>query len=576
MAVRSSVARFLPAGLRTPEPYDRTDLRHDLVAGILLTALLVPAGMAYAELAGLPAVSGLHATIVGLVVYALVGPSRVLVLGPDSSVSPVIAAAVIPLAAGDQELALALAGLLAILVGLVLVAGGALRLGVVTDLLSKPIRLGYLNGIALVVIVNQLPKLFGFSAEGDDVVTVFRNFLQGLADGDGDSAAAALGIGSLVLIVALRRRTPRVPGLLLAVVGAAAIVWLAGLDDVPVVGSLPAGLPSPALEGLAWDDVVSLLPAAFGIALVAFADTSVLSRVYAAREDREVDENREMMATGAANVGCGLLGGFAISGSSSRTPVADQSGARTQVAGLVGAACVTALILLTPGLTAYLPSSVLAAVVISAVLSLADVPAALELWRMRRSEFVLSAAAFVGVAVVGVLEGIAIAVGLSLVAFVAKAWRPHVAELVRVEGRKGYHDVIRHPEGRHIPGLVILRFDAPIFFANSTAFARFARETVHGAAAPVRWVVLAAEPVTDVDTTGADVLTELELELRERGIRLVFAEMKGPVKDRLARYGLSPDPFGADRFFPTIGTAVSAYLRATGVRYVDWTDRPPR
>ena len=572
MSLLSHARPFIAPALRPRRPYGRAGLRDDVTAGVLLTALLVPAGMAYAELAGLPVVSGLHATIAGLVVYALVGPSRILVLGPDSSLAPIIGAAVIPLAAGDPDQALALAGLLALMVGLILIMGGLLRVGMVTDLLSKPIRVGYLNGIALVVIAAQLPKLFGFSVDGDGLVDDLSGFVEGLADGEVNTAAAILGVSALLIILGMRWRSPRLPALLVAVVGASLVLWLGDLDEVPVVGALPSGLPAPALDGLDWSDVLSLLPAAAGIALVAFADTSVLSRAFAAKEEQEIDENREMAATGAANVGCGLFGGFPISGSSSRTPVAQQSGARTQLAGLVGAACVAILIIIAPGLTDFLPSSVLAAVVIAAVMSLADVPTVVGLWRMRRSEFVMSMAAFIGVAFFGVLEGIGIAVVLSLVAFVVKAWRPHTAELGRIDGRKGYHDLSRNPRGKRIPGLLIIRFDAPVFFANSAEFSRFVRNSVNHAPEPVEWVILAAEPITDVDITGRDVLLQLVRDMRDHDLHLVFAELKGPVRDRFARYGIT-DELGKDRFFPTIGTAVSAYLRATDALWVDWTDR---
>lgn len=572
MSLLTRVQPYVAPALRPHGPYGREGLRNDVTAGIILTALLVPAGMAYAEVSGLPPVSGLHATIAGLVVYALVGPSRILVLGPDSSLAPIIGAAIIPLAVDDPEQRLALAGLLAILVGLILIVGGLLKVGMVTDLLSKPIRVGYLNGIALVVIVGQLPKLFGFSVSGDGLIDDFSGFVEGLGDGKVNTAAAVLGVGSLALILGMRWRSPRLPGLLIAVVGASLIVWLAGLDEVPVVGALPTGLPAPQLDGLDWDDVISLFPAAAGIALVAFADTSVLSRAFAAKEEEDINENWEMAATGAANVGCGLFGGFPISGSSSRTPVAQQSGARTQLAGLVGAACVATLIIVAPGLTEYLPSSVLAAVVIAAVMSLADIPTVVGLWRMRRSEFGMNMAAFVGVALFGVLEGIGIAVLLSLVAFVVKAWRPHTAELARIDGRKGYHDLSRNPRGRRIPGLIILRFDAPIFFANSAEFSRFIHEAVNASPEAVEWIIVAAEPITDVDITGRDVLLQLLRDAREHDLHLVFAEMKGPVRDRLTRYGVTEE-MGKDRFFPTIGTAVSAYLRATDTSWVDWTDR---
>ena len=553
--------------------YTGGDLRRDLGAGLTLTALLVPAGMGYATVAGLPPETGLYASVAALVAYALVGPSRVLILGPDSSLAPLIGAAVIPLAAGPlaAERRVALAGLLALLVGVVLVAGGALRLGFVTDLLSKPIRIGYLNGVALVVIVAQLPGLLGFSVEADDLLGDARGLLRGLADGEAAASAAALGAGALALILACRRLAPRAPGIVLAVAAGIVVTWAFEPGGVPVVGALPTGWPSPAFDTLTWDDVASLIAPALGVALVAFADTGVLSRAFAARADREVDPNHEMAALGVANLACSVTGGFPVSGSSSRTPVAQAVGARTQVTGLVGAVAVALVVAVAPGFTRYLPEATLAAVVIAAVLSVADVRGTLRLLRMRPSDFVLSLSAFAGVAVLGVLEGIAVAIALSLGALVARAWRPHMAELVRITRRKGYHDRGRHPEGRRVPGLVIVRFDAPLFFANAPLFADFVRHTVAESPPPVQWVAIAAEPITDVDTTAADVLVRLDDELAARGVRLVFAELKGPVKDQLYRYGLGTR-FGPDRFYSTIGTAVSDYVRRTGTRWTDWTD----
>jgi high affinity sulfate transporter 1 len=561
---------------RAPEGYARGDIWRDIGAGLMLTALLVPAGMGYATAAALPPETGLYATVAALVAYALVGPSRVLVLGPDSSLAPLIAAAIVPLAAAGAigaDRRVALAGLLGLLVGLILVLGSLLRLGFVTDLLSKPIRVGYLNGVALVVIVGQLPVLLGFSAAGDDLVDDARDLVAGIADGQTRTAAASIGIGALAVILVLRRVAPRVPGLLVAVLGAIAAVWAFDLD-VPVVGPLPSGLPSPALGTLTWDDAVSLLGPALGVALVAFADTGVLSRAFAARAGDDVDPNREMAALGLANLACGATGGFPVSASSSRTPVAQATGARTQLTGVVGAAAVALVVVAAPGFTRHLPSSALAAVVIAAVLSVADVPETVRLLRMDPTEFALSLIAFAGVATLGVLRGIAVAVALSLLAFVAKAWRPYMAELVRVERRKGYHDRARHPEGRRIPGLVIVRFDAPLFFANAELFADFVRRSVDDAPPPVRWVAVAAEPITDIDTTAAEVVERLDDELAARGIRLVFAELKGPVKDRLARYGFGAR-FEPGDFYPTIGTVVSDYVTSTGTTWTDWTDERP-
>lgn len=559
---------------RTGGDYDRRDLAHDVGAGLLLTALLIPAGMGYATAAGLPPETGLYATVASLVAYALVGPSRVLVLGPDSSLAPLIAAAVAPLAAAGAAGAdrrVALAGLLAVLVGAVLVAGGLARLGFVSELLSKPIRVGYLNGVVLVVIVGQLPALLGFSVTGDSLGDDARGLVDGIRDGRVQAAAAAIGLGSLAAILVARRLWPRLPAVFVVVLAAIGIVWAFDPGGVPVVGALPAGLPDPDLGSLAWRDVASLAAPALGVALVAYADTGVLSRVFASSTDRPVDPNREMRALGLANLACGVAGGFPVSGSSSRTPVARAVGARTQLTGLVGAAAVALVVAVAPGFTRNLPAAALAAVVIAAVLSVASVATPLRLLRMNPTEFGLCLIAFAGVAALGVLRGIAVAVALSLVAFVARALRPHMAELVRVDRRKGYHDRGRHPQGRQVPGLVIVRFDAPLFFANAQLFADFVAATVAAAPPPVRWVAIAAEPITDVDTTAAEMLERLDDDLASRGIRLVFAEMKGPVKDRLARYGMG-ERFGPGDFFPTVGTAVSAYVAATGTAWVDWTD----
>ena len=564
--------RWLP-GLSVARRYERKWLRPDLLAGIVLTALLIPAGMGYAEAAGLPPEAGLYATIVPLLVYALVGPSRILVLGPDSSLAPIIAATVLPLAAGDEQRAIALAGLLAILMGAALILGGILRLGFVTDLLSNPIRVGYLNGVALVVIVSQIPKLLGFSVNADALIPKVRETVEAIGNGKVNGTALLIGVASLVVIVVPRLLGIRVPGVLIAVVGSIIVVAALGLEDeLPVVGALPQGLPAPALSGLEWGDVASLIGPALGIALIAFADTAVISRTFAARRGETVDGSQEMAAVGMASMAGGLLGGFPVSASSSRTPVAEQAGAKSQLVGVIGALLIIAFILLAPGLTRYLPDSTLAAVVIVAATSLLDVPAVVRLLRINRGEGVLSVAAFLGVALVGVLQGIVIAVGLSLMAFVNQAWRPYRAELVRVAGLRGYHDVSRHPEGDRIPGVVIVRFDAPLFFANGGMFDDYVRQVVADAGPGVRTVILAAEPITDVDTTAADELVELDDFLTSRGIELLIAEMKGPVKDELERYGLG-GRFDASRHYPTVGAAVDQLTRT--LRYDIGPDAEP-
>ena len=454
----------------------RAGLRRDLPAGIVLAALLVPQGMAYAELAGLPPVTGLYATIVPLVVYFLLGPSRILILGPDSAVSPLVAAAIIPLAAGgDPSERVALAGILALMVGAVMFVGGLARFGFVTELLSMPVRMGYLMGIALTVIVAQLPKLFGFSIPTETLIPALRDFVAGLDETN--ATALALGVGSLVLILVLRRVAPRVPGVFLAVVGATAIVSVLGLaDEVPVVGRVPSGLPAFGVPDVSLADLKTLIPAAIGIAFVAFADTSVLSRSYAGRLGQEVNQNQELAVLGVANVATGLFQGFPLSTSSSRTAVAEDVGARSQFAGLVGALVLAVLLLVGTGLVQDLPVSTLAAIVIVAVLGFFDLRGAARLRRWRRSEFQLAMVAFAGVALLGVLWGVGIAIGLSLLTFIRRAWRPHDAVLGRVDGLKGYHDTDRHPEARLIPGLTLYRFDAPLFFANADFFRASVRE----------------------------------------------------------------------------------------------------
>ena len=550
------IGRWLP-GIVVARRYERSWLRDDVTAGIVVTALLIPAGLGYAEAAGLPPETGLYATIIPLLVYALVGPSRILVLGPDSALAPLIAAAVLPLAAGDPQRAVALAGILALMMGAILLVGGLLRLGFITDLLSKPIRIGYLNGIALVVIVGQLPKLFGFSVDATSFVDEVRGFVDGVRDGATNATALGIGIGSLVVIVGGRALRRRLPWVAIVVVGIVAITALLGWDDeVPVVGALPQGLPKPALHGLEWGDVGSLVVPALGVALIAFADTGVLSRTFASRRGTTVDGSQEMVAIGVANASTGLLGGFPVSASASRTPVAADAGARTQLTGIVGAVLIVVFILVAPGLTAYLPSSALAAIVIVAAAGLIDLRALLWLLRVNPVEALLSASAFVGVALVGVLPGIAIAVGLSLVAFVNQAWRPYRAELGRIPGVRGYHDMSRHPDAARLPGIVIVRFDAPLFFANGGMFDDYVRSVVDRSDG-VHTVILAAEPITEIDTTAIEELVELDDFLTSRGIDFIIAEMKGPVKDQLNRYRLG-DRFGEERFMPTVGAAVDA------------------
>jgi high affinity sulfate transporter 1 len=561
-------------GLVTLREYRREWLPHDLAAGAVLTAILVPVGMGYAQASGVPALYGLYATIVPLLAYALFGPSRILVLGPDSTLAAVIAAIIVPLAAGSPDRAVALAGALALLSGAFLLLISVLRLGVMADLFSKPIRLGFLNAIALTVIVSQLPRLMGFTVRADSLPERLAGLVQGIAGGRVNGVALAVGAASLALILGLKHLHPRLPGVLVAVVGAtlaSALLGLAQQHGLTVVGPMPRGLPLPAVPAVSARELTQLVAGAAVIALLIFADTSVLSRALAGRHRTRVDANQEMLAVGMANLAAGLFQGFPVSASSSRTPVAEAAGARTQLTGVVGAVLIALLLILAPGLLQDLPSAALAAVVIAACLSFADIPAMTALLRQRRIEFVLSLTSFLGVAFVGVIEGIVIAILLSLLVLVWNAWHPYHAVLARVDGRKGYHDVQRHPEGRFVPGLVLFRWDAELFFANAEIFRSRLLAAVERAPTPTRCVIVAADAITDIDITASECLAELDRELERDGIQLRFAGLKGPVKDWLIRYGLGLQ-FDPSHFDETVGSGVNQYRRQHPVDWKDWDE----
>jgi len=558
--------RWLP-GLQTARRYQASWLANDITAGLVLTTMLVPVGIAYAVASGVPGIYGLYATIVPLLAYALFGPSRILVLGPDSSLAAVILAVVLPLSGRDPARAVLIASLMAVVSGLVCILIGLLRLGFVTELLSKPIRYGYMNGIALTVLISQLPKLFGFKIDSAGPLRDSVRIVQGLLEGKANGAAFAIGAGTLATILLLKR-WKRIPGLLIAVVAATAVVGALALDEtagVQVLGPLPQGLPSFVFPMVDMASLGQIVIGGCAVAMVAFADTSVLSRTYAARTNTVVDPNQEMVGLGVANLAAGLFQGFPISSSSSRTPVAEAAGAKTQLTGVVGALTVALLVLVAPNLLQHLPNSALAAVVIAAAISLFEFADLRRIYRIQQWEFWLSIACFVGVAVFGVIPGIGIAIGIAILEFLWDGWRPHHAVMGRVDGIRGYHDIARHPDARRVPGLVLFRWDAPLFFANAELFHQRVLEAVAESPTPVRRIVVAAEPVTSIDVTSADMLSALESDLRAAGIQLRFAEMKDPVKDKLKRFEMM-ERFGDP--YPTIGAAVDAYLADFGV---DWT-----
>jgi high affinity sulfate transporter 1 len=569
----TGLMRWLP-GLRTLRSYRREWFPRDFLAGLVLTAMLVPVGIAYAEASGVPGIHGLYATMVPLLAYALFGPSRILVLGPDSALAAVILAVVLPLSAGDPQRAVALAGALAVVSGVVCIGAGLARLGFVTELLSKPIRYGYMNGIALTIILSQLPKLLGFAVGGEGPIEQSTEIGRQIVSGNSDPLTFAIGGGTLALILLLKR-FPRVPGILIAAVAATVVVAILnalGYDGVSVMGPVPQGLPTPAVPLIGFDDIGPVVTGGIAVALVSFADTSVLSRAYAARLRSRVDANQEMVGLGVANLSAGFFQGFPISTSSSRTPVAEAAGAKTQLTGVVGALAIAALLLFAPNLLQHLPDTALAAIVIASAIGLIEIADLRRIYRIQQWEFWLSMACFAGVAVLGAIQGIALAVVIAVIEFLWDGWRPHFAILGRAEGVKGYHDVKRYPRAERIPGLVLFRWDAPLFFANAELFQERVLDAVASSPTQVRWVVVAAEPVTSVDVTAADILAELDDALRAADIELHFAEMKDPVKDKLVRFGLFTR-FADGRFHATLGEAVHAYRDTHSIEWVDWQER---
>jgi high affinity sulfate transporter 1 len=549
------IERWVP-GVAAVRTYQRGWLRSDLIAGLELAAILVPQGMAYAELAGLPPVTGLYTTIACLVGYAIFGPSRVLVLGPDSSVSPLIFAAIAPLVvAKDPGSAIALAGMLALLVGLIEIALGLGKLGFVADLLSSEVQVGYMNGLAITIIVGQLPKLCGFSTDADGFLDELRAWFDHLDDTQ--AGAILVGLGVLVVLLVLPRFVPTIPAVLVAVAGATIVSAALDLaaDGVSTVGTLPQGFPKPSMPWTSFGDVGPLFLAAIGIVLVSLTDTIATASAFAARRGDELQPNQEMIGMGAANVAAGFFQGFAVSTSGSRTAVAEQSGAKSQLTGVVGAALVAVLILFLNSLLADLPQAALAGVVIAAALSLMNIGALRKYAEIRPSSLVLSLVATLGVVAFGVLEGIVIAIFLAVLLFFKRNWWPHGAVLGRTDDSEGWHSVDDLPDAREEPGIVVYRWEAPLFFANAGTFRQQIRSLVK--AREPRWIVLQCEAITAIDVTAAEVLEQLDIELNRAGIHFAFVEMRARLQSLVGRHGLY-DTLDRDHFYATIDAALAA------------------
>lgn len=546
-------------------PHWRELIKRDALAALGVWALLVPQSMAYATLAGVPPVYGLYAAVGGLVAYGLLGTSRVLNVGPSSGPAVMTAATVAPLAAGDGEAYLAISAALALVTGLILVAGGLARLGFVGEFLARPVLAGYVIGLALVIIVSQLPALL-------DLPPTHGRFFERLWElardvGDVNWPTAAVGLCSLALVLVFGRIAPRAPGALIAVILGVLVARVFDLEEhgVAVIGALPTALPELGLPDIPISDYRRVLYGAAGVALLVYAESIAAARQFAARGGYEVDVNRELIAVGSANVGVGFMQGFPIDASVSRTSVGERVGQRSQLAGLLNAALVLVAIVALGGFFADLPTATLAAIVIAAVLPLLHTGELRRLWRLDVVDFALATLCLLGVLLAGVLGGIVIAVIAALVALVYRSFTPHVAVLGRLRGGEegdedyGFRDLSRHPDGETYPGLVIFRFDQEIYFANATMFRDRVREFVTGGEPPVRTVILDASAVTYVDTTGLDMLGALQEELAARGVELVFARLKGPVHDVFKRAEAvgAIKPF---RRFPTLRSAVADFL----------------
>ena len=549
-----SIARWMP-GLATLRTYKASFLPYDLAAGLTLGAVLVPVGLAYGELAGLP-MAGLYGSLLPLVAYALFGSSRLLVIGPDSAMAALVAVTVAPMAAGDPGRLAMLCAALGAMTGVICLGGGLLRLGFVANFLSKPVIVGFMHGIALVIVGAQLPKVLGIRSEGETTLEQFVSLLSRL--GDTNVIALAIGAGSFALILLCRRFVPRAPGHVVALVASLLAVVLLGLDKqgVAVVGHIPTGLPGLSIPRPSLADFGDLLSIALVAALLSFSDTMVTARAFAARTRQRIDANQELMGIGMANLVSGLTQGLPISASDSRTAVAEAAGSRTQVTSVVAAAVVAAVMLFLADYLYYLPSAALGGILIASAWGLCDFGEFSRLWRFRGISLAGALVTLLGVVTIGLMEGILIGVVFSILLLLRALAFPPDAVLGRTpEG--GWHDPAHRPEAVPVPGLLVYRFSAPLFFANCNLFRDRIEALIAGASAPVKVVVVDGGAIHDVDIMACEMLVEIDSELAERGIRLVYGNIRDRVRRDIER-GLPPLPPGDEVSFPSVAAAVAA------------------
>jgi sulfate permease, SulP family len=540
-------------------------LRGDVVAGLTVTAYLVPQVMAYSTLAGLPAVTGLWAAIVALTAYVLFGSSRQLSVGPESTTALMTAAVLAPMAAGDSVRYAMLAATLAVLVGAVCFVGALARLGFLANMLSRPVLVGYMTGIAILMIASQLGKITGAPVSGDEFVSLMRSFALGIDQCHWPTMALAASV--LLLLLGFGRWAPSVPGPLIAVLVATVGVFVLSLQTrgIEVVGTVPAEWPAAGLPHVTPSDVVALILPAVGIAIVAFSDNVLTARAFATGDGDEIDANAELRALGVANVGVGLTHGFPVSSSGSRTALGDAVGSRTQLYSMVVVACVLAVVLWGRGVLAHFPIAALGALVVYAAMRLINLAEYQRLARFRRSELILAVATAAAVLGLGVLYGVLAAVALSILDLLRRVAHAHDSVLGFVPGLAGMHDIEDYPDATSVPGLVVYRYDAPLCFANAEDFRRRAMAAVESDHAPVEWFLLNAEANVEVDLTALDALDQLRDELSRKGITFVMARVKQDLRDALAAAGLLTK-IGEDQIFMTLPTAVEAFQKRQGPR----------
>jgi sulfate permease, SulP family len=548
------LARLLPA-LDWLAHYRRGWLRGDVVAALTTWALVVPQAIAYAQIAELPPQAGLFAAFAGLLAYALLGTSRQLVVSPTSSTAAISAALVAPVAMGDMARFGTLSAALAMLVGIVLVVLGVLHMGFVSRFIAAAVQAGFMFGLGLTIIVGQVPKLLGVSKGEGDFFPQLGHLLAHL--GDANAWTAVIGVGSLALLLGLRRVAPAVPAALLVVVVGVGLVALLGLTDegVEVMGRVEGGVPTPAVPSVPWSDLVLLLPGAMAIAVLGYAESATVAESLADEHHYNVRPDRELVATGAANVLAGLFQGFITGGGASQSAANDRAGAQTQLVSLLvsGLTVLTAVALLP--LFRDLPQAVLGAIVISAVVGFLNLPALRRIARLRRDSFAVALLALLGVLVLGVLAGLLLAVAVSIVLLLSRQSRPSSSVLGQLPGSGAYAAIDHEPAARTEPGLLVFRLNAPLLFVNAKLLRDELRARLRDAEPPVRIVLLDLQFTAELDIESVDVLTAFRRELHEQGVALWLANVRAKVGDMLRRSGLAEE-VGEAHLYRTIEDAM--------------------